>query len=152
VQTLDASFAGKYGVFPMPPATEGGKYAGMTSNTLAFSIAARSKNKNAAALFLDFLTTREAAKVAVGSGYAALTTGSAPASEPSLSGTLTEQIQAGYARIAADNGFDSWLQNAAPAVGTKLTQQLQLLVTGKVEPSAMVQTLQATYADALQGK
>lgn len=151
VQTLDKSFAGEYGVFPMPPATEGGKYAGMTSNTLAFSIAARSKNKDAAALFLDFLTTPEAARVAVQNGYAALTPGSAAAAEPSLSGTLTEQIQAGYARIAADNGFDSWLQNAAPAVGTKLTQQLQLLVSGKVEPSDMTKTLQATYADALQG-
>lgn len=152
VQTLDKSFAGKYGVIPMPPATEGGKYAGMTSNTLAFSIAARSKNKDAAALFLDFLTTGEAAQVAVKNGYAALTPGSTTASEPSLSGTLTEQIQAGYARVAADNGFDSWLQNAAPAVGTKLTQQLQLLVTGKAEPAAMVQTLQTTYADALQSK
>ncbi|MDX2676985.1 extracellular solute-binding protein [Streptomyces sp. NY05-11A] len=148
--TLDKSFKGKYGVFPMPPATEGGPYAGMTSNTLAFSIASRSKNKDAAALFLDFLTTPEAAKVAVDNGYAALTSGTAAPSKPSLSGTLTDQIQSGYAAIAADNGFDSWLQNSAPAVGTKLTQQLQLLVSGKVEPAAMVKTLQTTYADALK--
>jgi raffinose/stachyose/melibiose transport system substrate-binding protein len=149
-QTLDQNFKGKYGVFPMPPAEKGGKYAGMTSNTLAFSIASRSKNKDAAALFLDFLTTPKAAKVAVDNGYAALTSGASDAAEPSLSGTLTEQIQAGYAAIAADNGFDSWLQNSAPAVGTKLTQQLQLLVSGKVEPAAMVKTLQTTYTDALK--
>jgi raffinose/stachyose/melibiose transport system substrate-binding protein len=149
-QTIDKDFKGKYGVFPMPPATEGGQHAGMTSNTLAFSIAARSKNKDAAALFLDFLTTPEAAKVAVKNGYAALTDGTAAAAKPSLSGTLSEQIQTGYAAIAADNGFDSWLQNAAPALGTKLTQQLQLLVSGKVEPAAMVKTLQSTYADALK--
>ncbi|CAM5540946.1 putative ABC transporter extracellular-binding protein [Streptomyces afghaniensis 772] len=149
-QALDKNFKGKYGVFPMPPATQDGPYAGMTSNTLAFSIAARSKNKDAAALFLDFLTTPEAAKVAVDNGYAALTSGTAAPGKPSLSGTLTEQIQAGYAAIAADNGFDSWLQNAAPALNTKLTQQLQLLVSGKVEPAAMVETLQTTYADALK--
>ncbi|MEU3612405.1 extracellular solute-binding protein [Streptomyces sp. NPDC006872] len=149
-QTIDKNFKGKYGVFPMPPATEGGQYAGMTSNTLAFSIAAHSKNKDAAALFLDFLTTPEAAKVAVDNGYAALTSGTAAPSKPSLSGTSTEQIQTGYAAIAADNGFDSWLQNSAPAVNTKLTQQLQLLVSGKVEPAAMVKTLQTTYADALK--
>ncbi|MCL6733488.1 ABC transporter substrate-binding protein [Streptomyces neyagawaensis] len=149
-QTLDQNFKGEYGAFPMPPAEKGGKYAGMTSNTLAFSIAARSKNKDAAALFLDFLTTPKAAEVAVDNGYAALTSGASDAAEPSLSGTLTEQIQTGYAAIAADNGFDSWLQNSAPAVGTKLTQQLQLLVSGKVEPAAMVKTLQTAYADALK--
>jgi raffinose/stachyose/melibiose transport system substrate-binding protein len=149
-QTIDKTFKGKYGVFPMPPATEGGAYAGMTSNTLAFSIAARSKNKDAAALFLNFLTTPDAAKVAVKNGYAALTGDAKSAGRPSLSGSLTEQIQTGYAAIAADNGFDSWLQNSAPAVGTKLTQQLQLLVSGKVEPAGMVKTLQTTYADALK--
>ncbi|WP_258053687.1 ABC transporter substrate-binding protein [Streptomyces sp. Ru72] len=149
-QTMDKTFKGKYGVFPMPPATEGGAYAGMTSNTLAFSIAARSKNKDAAALFLDFLTTPEAAKVAVKNGYAALTGDAKSAGKPSLSGSLTDQIQTGYAVIAADNGFDSWLQNAAPEVNTKLTQQLQLLVSGKVEPAGMVKTLQTTYADALK--
>ncbi|UMP00109.1 ABC transporter substrate-binding protein [Amycolatopsis sp. EV170708-02-1] len=150
VQTLDKNFEGRYGVFPMPPADMGGKYAGMTSNTLAFSIAARSKQKDAAALFLDFLTTPEAAKVAVGNGYAALLSGPAGKPAPSLSANLTDQIQTGYAAIAADNGFDSWLQNSAPAVDTKLTQQLQLLMSGKVEPAAMVKTLQATYADALK--
>ncbi|OAH09504.1 ABC transporter substrate-binding protein [Streptomyces jeddahensis] len=150
VQTIDKNFKGKYGVFPMPPAEKGGKYAGMTSNTLAFSIASRSKNKDAAALFLDFLTTPEAAKVAVDNGYAALTSDAKSAGKPSLSGTLTEQIQAGYAAIAADNGFDSWLQNSTPEVNTKLNQQLQLLVSGKVEPAAMVKTLQTTYADALK--
>ncbi|WP_246460261.1 ABC transporter substrate-binding protein [Streptomyces himalayensis] len=149
-QTIDKNFKGKYGVFPMPPAEKGGKYAGMTSNTLAFSIAARSKNKDAAALFLDFLTTPEAAKVAVDNGYAAVTSDTEKAATPSLSGTLTEQIQTGYAAIAADNGFDSWLQNSTPAVNTKLNQQLQLLVSGKVEPAAMVKTLQTTYADALK--
>lgn len=149
-QTIDKNFKGKYGVFPMPPATEGGQYAGMTSNTLAFSIAARSKNKDAAALFLDFLTTPEAAKVAVDNGYAAVTADAEKTATPSLSGTSTEQIQTGYATIAADNGFDSWLQNSAPAVNTKLTQQLQLLVSGKVEPAAMVKALQTTYADALK--
>lgn len=151
VQTLDASFKGQYGVFPMPPATEGGKYSGMTSNTLAFSVASGSKHKDAAALFLNFLTTPAAAKVAVDNGYAALTSASSTATTPSLSGTLTGQIQAGYAAIAADNGFDSWLQNSAPAVNTAETQQLQLLVAGKTSPSALVQTLQSTYASALAG-
>ncbi|MEU5547059.1 extracellular solute-binding protein [Streptomyces sioyaensis] len=150
-QTLDKNFKGKYGVFPMPPTEKGGLYAGMTSNTLAFSIAARSKNKDAAALFLDFLTTPEAAKVAVKNGYAALTSGSDGEAKPSLSGTMTQQIQAGYAAIAADNGFDSWLQNSAPEVNTKLIQQLQLLVSGKVAPAEMVKTLQTTYSKALKG-
>lgn len=147
VQSLPASFSGKYGVFDFPPVQAGGKYTGMSSDTLAYSIAAKSTHKNAAALFLNFLTTPAAAQVAVQNGYAALGVQSTPT--PSMSASLTDQIQAGYAQIAADNGFTTWLQNAGPEVNTAETAQLQLLFASKTTPAAMVKALEAAYQTAL---
>ena len=150
VQALPASFAGQYGIFAMPPNTSGGKQVSMTGNSLAYAIAAHSKHQAAAALFLNFLTTSTAAGVAVTNGYPAL---GAPSSvTPSLTASISDQIQAGYSVVGSDNGFDSWLQNSDPAVNTAETQQLQLLVAGQTTPAKMVSTLQDTYAKAIASK
>jgi raffinose/stachyose/melibiose transport system substrate-binding protein len=149
-QALPKAFDGKYGIFPMPPNQAGGKQVSMTGNSLGYAIAAKSKNKDAAGLFLDFLSTPDAAQVAVKNGYPALggTTGAATVS---LDAAITDQIQAGYSKVGADNGFDSWLQNSAPAVATEETAQLQLILAGKTTPDAAVTKLQDTYAKALKG-
>ena len=149
-QALPKTFEGKYGIFPLPPNQAGGKQVSMTGNSLGYAIAAKSKNKDAAALFLNFLSTPDAAQVAVANGYPALGATSSPTTV-SLGGTITEQIQAGYSKVGADNGFDSWLQNSAPAVATEETAQLQLLLAGKTTPDAAVTKLQDTYAKALKG-
>ena len=147
LQSLPKSFAGKYGVFPFPPLKAGGAYTAMTGNSLAFSISAHSKDQRAAAEFLNFLTTPAAAKIAVANGYAALS-GAKP-KPASLSGTINAQIQNGYALIAKDDGFTSWLQNAAPQVSTAETQQLQTLLAGRTTPAAMVKALQSVYTASL---
>jgi raffinose/stachyose/melibiose transport system substrate-binding protein len=149
-QALPKAFDGKYGIFPMPANEPGGKQVSMTGNSLGYAIAARSKNKDAAALFIDFMSTPAAAQVAEQNGYPAL---GAKSATPviSLDGTITQQIQAGYAKVGADNGFDSWLQNAAPAVATEETAQLQLLLASKATPDAVVTALQDAYAKAVKG-
>ncbi|MER7608957.1 extracellular solute-binding protein [Nocardioides sp. NPDC127503] len=147
-QALPASFDGEYGVFPMPPLEEGDPAVSMTANTLAYSIASRSDEKNAAALFLDFLTSPEAAAVAAENGYPAA--GVAGAEEVSLEADAETQIQAGYSAIAASNGFFSWIQNSVPAVNTDLPTQLQLLVSDKTTPEDAVGHLQEAYQGGLQ--
>ncbi len=144
-QSLPKSFDGKYGIFPFPAKDAGSGQVSMTNNQLAMSIASRSKSKEAAALFLDFLSTPEAAAVASDAGYpSALNT--AAGAGVTLDQNIGEQIQAGYATIAADNGFDNWLNNATPEVNTKMTEQLQSLLAGRTDANAMVSALQATYA------
>jgi len=145
-QSLPNGFDGKYGIFPMPPLEEGGGAYSMTGNTLAFSIAASSEEKNAAALFLDFLTAPEAAQVASRNGYPAA---AQSAEQPSLDAEAPAQIQAGYAAVATSNGFFSWIQNSVPAVNTELPTQLQLLVSGKTTPQDAVAELQAAYESGL---
>ena len=146
-QALPDSFAGKYGVFPMPPVEQDGPTVSMTGNTLGFSIAARSDHKDAAALFLDYLTSPEAAAVAVDNGYpAASVTG---VGDVSLDADVKRQIQAGYSAVAASNGFFSWIQNSVPAVNTALPTQLQLLVGDQTTPEDVVKHLQDAYQSGL---
>lgn len=146
-QSLPESFDGKYGIFPFPAKDSGSPQVSMTNNQLAMSIASRSKNKEAAALFLDFLSTPEAATVAAEAGYpSALKTEAGAA--VTLDQSITEQIQAGYATIAADNGFDNWLNNATPEVNTKMTEQLQSLLAGRTDANSVINALEATYVDS----
>jgi raffinose/stachyose/melibiose transport system substrate-binding protein len=146
MQSLPKSFDGKYGIFAFPPTRAGGQQASMTSNSLAFAIAAKSEQKDAAALFLDFLTGPEAAAVAAQNGYpSAIGTGG---KVWSIDAPITEQIQAGYSKVAADNGFSNWLQNATKDMTPVETAQLQSLLAGKTTADAVVAKLQATYAAA----
>ncbi len=150
LQSLPSAFASsQLGVFDFPPATAGGPHSAMLSNSLSFSIAANSPHKAAAALFLNFLTTPAAAAVAVQAGYGAVGGSAAAAAPPTLSETLSQQIQSGFAQIDAQNGFTNWLQNSAGAVNTAETQELQLLFAGKTSPAAMVASLESTYSSAL---
>jgi raffinose/stachyose/melibiose transport system substrate-binding protein len=148
VPVLQSAFGGKYGMFPFPPLTAGGAYAAMTSNSLAFSIPARSAHKNAAAAFLNFLTTPAAAQIMISNGFASCATACKPVT-PTLSGTVTSQILSGYSLVGADNGFTSWLQNAGPNMTDAETAQLQLLFAGKTTPAAMVKSLQASLTSGV---
>lgn len=142
-QSLPKAFDGKYGIFPLPPKQEGGQQVSMTGNQLALAIAAKSKRKDAAALFLNFLTTPEAAKVAADNGYPSV---AVQAPSVTLDSPVKDQIQAGYSKVAKDNGFTSWLQNAGPAMTPAVTAQLQSLLGGKTTPEQAVTKLQSTYA------
>jgi raffinose/stachyose/melibiose transport system substrate-binding protein len=144
VPVLQPAFSGKYGLFPFPPLTASGPYTAMTSNSLAFSIPAGAANKNAAAAFLNFLTTPAAARIMVSNGFASCSP--CTAVTPSLSGTVTRQILAGYSLVAADDGFTNWLQNAGSNMTDAETAQLQLLFAGKTTPAAMVSSLQSSLA------
>jgi raffinose/stachyose/melibiose transport system substrate-binding protein len=142
VPVLTPMFTGKYGLFPFPPLTADGKYTAMTSNSLAFSIPAHSAHKDAAALFLNFLTTPAAAQIMISNGFASCS--SCKTVTPSLAGTVNSQILSGYSLVAADDGFTNWLQNAGSNMTDAETAQLQLLFAGKTTPSAMVASLQSS--------
>lgn len=146
-QSLPKAFDGKYGIFPFPAKDDGSPQVSMTNNQLAMSIASRSKSKEAAALFLDFLSTPEAAAVAADAGYPSALNTKAGA-QVTLDQNINEQIQAGYATIAADNGFDNWLNNATPEVNTKMTEQLQSLLASRTDANSMIDALEATYVNS----
>lgn len=116
-----------------------GQFAG-----LAFAIAAKSKQKDAAALFLDFLAGPEAAAVAAQNGYPSAI--GSTGKTWSIDAPIADQIQAGYSKVAVDNGFSNWLQNATKGMTPVETAQLQSLLAGRTTADAVVAKLQATYA------
>jgi ABC-type glycerol-3-phosphate transport system substrate-binding protein len=147
-QSLPKPFEGKYGIFAIPPVEAGGSQVSMTGNSLAFAISSKSKNKDAAALYLDFLSGPEAAAVAATNGYPSATvTGAKPWT---VDAAITDQIQADYTKIAADNGFSNWLQNATADMTPVETAQLQSLLAGKTTAGDVVAKLQATYAASVK--
>ncbi len=143
--TLDKTFAGKYGFFPFPPKEVGGKYTAMSSNTYYWAIPAKSKNKDAAALFMDFLTSPEAVQIAAKNGFfAAGAVSGTPAPAP-LTSSLTDQFQAEYTLVAANDGFFMWHINSSPTLGSVMPAELQLLVAGKATPEEVLAKIQSTY-------
>ncbi len=147
-QALPASFDGQYGILPFPAEAADGQQVSMTGNQLALSIASHSKNKAAAALYLDFLGGPEAAAVAAANGYPSAI-GDADATPVSLDQDVTDQIQSGYAQIGKANGFTSWLNNATPEVNTEMTVQLQKLLALQTSGDAAIDALEATYTSSL---
>lgn len=143
VPVLDPMFKGKYGFFPMPPLKSGGTYTTMTGNALAFGVSQKSQHKDAAALFLNWLTTPAAAQIARENGD--YTVGKATKAPAPMSASLNEQFQSAYSLVAAHNGFDSWIVNAGPSMGPTMTAQLQLLFANKTTPSQMLSSLQSSF-------
>jgi ABC-type glycerol-3-phosphate transport system substrate-binding protein len=144
---LPESFAGQYGIFPLPPKDADTGLVSMTGNSLGYSVSENSDNKDAAALFIDFLSTPEAAAVANANGYP--TAAGSEATPVTVDMDATEQIQAGYASVGADNGFTEWLQNADATMTPAMRAELQSMLAGQTTADHVVDTLQQAYAAAV---
>ncbi|SDM35641.1 raffinose/stachyose/melibiose transport system substrate-binding protein [Nonomuraea maritima] len=149
---LDKQMAGNVGFTLMPSAQEGGKLATMSA-PLTFGIAAKAKNADCAAYFLNWVATDKRAReigVEVG-GSRPL--GPADAYMPEVAqDTVTAGTLAAGADIAADNGAMDFIANATGAIYAKgWTPQLQKLVAGEQTPQELLKTVQADYSGQIEG-
>jgi raffinose/stachyose/melibiose transport system substrate-binding protein len=139
---------GNLGFFPFPPAQAGGTYTAMSSPNLTFSIPAKSRNHDAAAAFLNWTQTPEAAAAAYETGYSAKSPDATTVI--SLDGTVQTQLSNGYAKVVADNGITDWVANATPSIySAALTPGLQELASGKVTAQSFLSAVQSSYKDGL---
>lgn len=128
------------GYFNMPPVTAGGKVR-TTGAGVYYCVSSKSKNAAAAAAFLDFAASAQAAAVTAKAGFMAPDAGAMP----SQSGLIGD-VQAGWQTIVKDAGLQPFIQNSStPTMGDTLTTQLQLLVGGKVSPEKFLAGLQTDY-------
>lgn len=135
--------ADKFGTFLLP--TEGELQAtGATNQNM--SIAANSKNPDAAALYLDYISSEEA-------GTTAMTTGVMP-----FNGTFTAPDDAGplltdevgdLNAVQKTDGFIPYFDWASPTMLDTLGAQCQLLLAGRATPDQLVEACQKDY-DAFQ--
>ncbi len=147
--TLNTSMPGNVGFMAMPPMTAGGDQAAMSDAATAFGIAAKSTKKDAAAAFLNYLSSDEARQAAVDAGFMASGTPSQPA--PTIpAGSVLNDVQSAFQAISAVNGQVPFVQNATPGITNRAwNPESQLLLDGQSTPEQFVANVQKEYESEL---
>ena len=134
----------------MPPVTAGGKPAAMSDAATAFGIPARSANKDAAAAFLNFLSSDEARQIAIDNGFmpSGLTSQAAPKVK---AGSVLADVQKAFSEVSAAGGQVPFVQNATAGISNRAwTPESQLLLAGSTTPQQFVSNVQSKYDDELR--
>jgi len=132
--------------FVLPPATTVGSSLAMSDPVSNFGIPAKSTNKDAAAVFLNFLTSPEARQVMVDFGFAPSGTGDAPTTPD---GSLNAEIQAAFAGLVEADGQVQFVQNATSGINAIWLAQTQLLIEARTTPQDYLAAVQAAYQEQL---
>jgi len=138
------------GFFVFPPGQADGPVAAMSA-PLTYGIAAKAKNADCAAFFLNWVPTNEKAReidVAIG--------GSNPGGPPDLpvpqakAGSVTNETLAAGAEVAKDNGAMDFIANATGSIFAQgWTPELQKLVGGKQDAAGLLKAVQTEYEKEL---
>ena len=146
----DTDFAGNAGFFVFPSATDGGPVAAMSA-PLTYGIAAKAKNADCAAAFLNWVATNATARqidVAVG--------GSNPggptdlAIPPAAAGSIINDTLAAGGAVGKSNGAMDFIANATGSIFPQgWTPELQKLVGDKTTPEDLLKAVQAEYVKEL---
>ncbi|MDR1833519.1 MAG: extracellular solute-binding protein [Propionibacteriaceae bacterium] len=132
----DAGFV----AFPAPDGVADGPATGQ-SFTAGFAISAKTQKADAAAAFLNYLASAEAAEISVGLGMLPVNLETAPAP---AAGVATD-LRNAYAQAAQSDGLVTFLDHATPTMHTALTQGLQGVIAGQTTPSEFISSLQADW-------
>jgi raffinose/stachyose/melibiose transport system substrate-binding protein len=142
----DKDMPGNVGFFLMPPAESGGSPAAMSA-PLTFGIAAKAKNADCAAFFLNWVATNDKARqidVTVGGSNPG---GPTDAKMPSVTaGSVTnETLAAGPVVGKAGTSMD-FIANATSSIFAQgWTPELQKMVGGKQDAAGLLKAVQAEY-------
>ena len=145
-----ANYAKKLGkdvqFFLVPPAKAGGDHVAMGAAN-SFSAAAKSKNLDTVAYFLNWVHTNAKARQLVVD-----VTGAAPGGDPAEAqpkvekGSITEQVRAAAAQIGKENGQVDFMANTTAGIyAGAIIPESQLLVTSKITGKEFVDKVQAFY-------
>ncbi len=142
----DTAMPGNVGFFLMPPAEEGGPYAAMSA-PLTFGIAAKAKNPDCAAFFLNWVASNDEARkidVAIGGSNPG---GPAGATMPAVAeGSVTAETLAAGPVMGADGGAMDFIANATSAIFAQgWTPELQKMVGGQQDAAGLLKAVQAEY-------
>lgn len=142
---IDKTMPGEVGFIAMPPVTAGGQIGAMSDAATAFGIPAKSDAKDAAALFLDFLSSDEARQIAIDNGF--MPSGTADQAAPTIKpdSVLNDVVKA-FNDVSAAGGQTPFVQNATAGISNQAwTPETQLLLGGKTTPQEYVANVQAKY-------
>jgi multiple sugar transport system substrate-binding protein/raffinose/stachyose/melibiose transport system substrate-binding protein len=147
--TLTTSMPGNVGFMAMPPMTAGGDQAAMSDAATAFGISAKSTQKDAAAAFLNYLSSDAARQAAIDAGSMPSGTASQPA--PTIpAGSVLNDVQTAFQTVSAANGQVPFVQNATPGISNRAwNPESQLLLDGQSTPEQFVANVQKEYESEL---
>jgi raffinose/stachyose/melibiose transport system substrate-binding protein len=142
----DTGLPGNVGFFVMPPADASGSPAAMSA-PLTYGIAAKAKNADCAAFFLNWVATNPAARqidVTVGGSNPG---GPADATMPTVTaGSVTnDTLAAGPVIGKAGNSMDFIANSTSSIFAQGWTPELQKMVGGKEDAAGLLKAVQAEY-------
>lgn len=142
---LDEALGDNVGFFLIPPAEEGAKRYTMAAPA-NYTIPAGSKNKDAAAYFLNWVQSDESARQIVVDVLGSSPGGPVDLPVPTSDNPLVEQTLAAFQQILADDGAVDFIANGSAAFTLEvLNPEMQALVLGSRTPQEFIDTVQAGY-------
>ncbi len=147
---LDTQMPGNVGFFLMPPLEEGGSFGAMSA-PLTYGISANAANPACAAFFLNWIATNDEARtiaVEIGGSHPM---GPADAFMPEVAeGSVTAETLAAGAAIGEQDGAMDFIANATGSVYAEgWTPNLQKLVAGEIDPTSLLEAVQAEYESSV---
>ncbi|TWF76076.1 carbohydrate ABC transporter substrate-binding protein (CUT1 family) [Pseudonocardia hierapolitana] len=127
----------------MPPPPPAGRPVSATGGTgLPFAITSASDAPDAAAAYLDFITSSDAMRVLTETGNLPVVDTAAQTPPAGLS----QDVFAAFAAVADDGQLLPYLDYATPTMGDTMGAALQDLLSGAQPPEAVLSTVEADYA------
>ncbi len=145
--TIEAALTGDAGFIAPPPvdASAGPSTTGGTS--LPFAVTSASKNPDAAAAYINFITSDEAMKVIAAKGNLPVL----HASELAPASGVGKEVYAAYELVTTKGHLLPYLDYATPTFSDTLGAALQDLIAAKKTPAEFGAALQKDYGDFIKG-
>ena len=133
-----------FGFFPMPPATAGAPPVATGGAGFPLAIAAGSDHPDAAAAYIDWMTSDHASELLLRTGEIPLHNGKTPSVQP---GTVLSDVVNAARTVSDANGIVPYEDWATPTFYDTLTSTIQELMVNRLTPNQFVTNVEADYKD-----
>jgi raffinose/stachyose/melibiose transport system substrate-binding protein len=134
-----------FGFFPMPPMQEGGPPVSTGGAGFPLAITAGSKNPDAAAAYIDWMTSDHASDLLLPTGQIPLHTGASSTSiEP---GTVLADVVNTARAVSEANGIVPYEDWATPTFYDTLTAAIQEVMADRITPQEFVSNIEQDYRE-----
>jgi raffinose/stachyose/melibiose transport system substrate-binding protein len=133
-----------FGFFGMPPMEAGAPPVAMGGAGFPLAIASGSEHPDAAAAYIDWMTSDHASDLLLPAGQIPLHTGSQP---PVEEGTVLADVVTTAQDVAAADGIVPYLDWATPTFYDTLTAAIQEVMDSRITPEEFVAKVEEDYAD-----
>ena len=133
-----------FGFFLMPPTTAGDPPVATGGAGFPLSISAGSQHPDAAAAYIDWMTSQHASESLVPTGQLPLSKGETVAVQQ---GTVLADVLAAAHQVSQANGVVPYEDWATPTFYDTVTAAVQELMAKRITPEEFVAKIQEDYAD-----